>query len=131
MFSLIAGMSLATSAEAVEVMDKASTDGSFIIAQTNGMLRRQDRRDTRQDCRQQEGLVGADKRGGLVSTSMLVQWDSPMPAGKKRLPMGKRVQPAPAGGCAQAIKRFHPDDRPRLNFLRINWPLTNLIQKNC
>jgi hypothetical protein len=30
--------------------------------------------------------------------------------GKKRLPMGKRVQPAPAGGCAQAIKRFHPDD---------------------
>ena len=38
-------------------MDKASTDGSFTIAQTNG----QDRRDTRQDCRQQEG-VGADKR---------------------------------------------------------------------
>ena len=63
MFSLIAGMALATTAEAVEVMDKASTDGSFTIAQTNGMLRRQDRRDTRQDCRQQEGLVGADKRG--------------------------------------------------------------------
>ena len=62
MFSLIAGMSLATSAEAVEVMDKASTDGSFIIAQTNGMLRRQDRRDTRQDCRQTQGVAGADKR---------------------------------------------------------------------
>lgn len=44
------------------VTDKASTDGSFIIAQTNGMNRRQDRRDTRQDCRQQEGAVGADKR---------------------------------------------------------------------
>ena len=62
MFSLIAGMSLATSAEAVEVMDKASTDGSFIIAQTNGMDRRQDRRGGRQDCRQQAGVVGADKR---------------------------------------------------------------------
>ena len=37
-------------------------DGSFIIAQTNGMDRRQDRRDTREDCRQQEGAVGADKR---------------------------------------------------------------------
>ena len=32
------------------------------VAQTAGMNRRQDRRDARQDCRQQEGLVGADKR---------------------------------------------------------------------
>jgi hypothetical protein len=39
-------------------MDEASTDGSFTIAQTNG----QGRRDTRQDCRQGEGAVGADKR---------------------------------------------------------------------
>jgi hypothetical protein len=31
-------------------------------AQTAGMNRRQDRRGDRQDCRQQEGLVGADKR---------------------------------------------------------------------
>jgi hypothetical protein len=40
------------------VMDEASTDGSFTIAQTNG----QERRDTRQNCRQGEGAVGADKR---------------------------------------------------------------------
>ena len=32
------------------------------VAQTAGMNRRQDRRGDRQDCRQQEGLVGADKR---------------------------------------------------------------------
>ena len=32
-------------------MDKASTDGSFTIAQTNGIDRRQDRRGDRQDCR--------------------------------------------------------------------------------
>ena len=44
------------------MMDEASTDGSFIIAQTNGMDRRQDRRGGRQDCRQQAGVVGADKR---------------------------------------------------------------------
>ena len=43
-------------------MNKASTDGSFILAQTNGMTRRQDRRDGRQDCRQQEGAIGMDKR---------------------------------------------------------------------
>jgi hypothetical protein len=35
---------------------------SAAIAQTAGMTRRQDRRGDRQDCRQQEGLVGADKR---------------------------------------------------------------------
>jgi hypothetical protein len=57
-FSLVVGVSLSTSAETVKVTDKASTDGSFTIAQTNG----QNRRDTRQDCRQQEGAVGADKR---------------------------------------------------------------------
>ena len=60
-FSLVVGVSLSTNAETVKVMDKASTDGSFTIAQTNGMNRRQDRRSDRQDCRQQEGL-GADKR---------------------------------------------------------------------
>jgi hypothetical protein len=43
-------------------MDEASTDGSFTIAQTSGMERRGDRRDTRQDCRQANGAVGADKR---------------------------------------------------------------------
>jgi Adenylate and Guanylate cyclase catalytic domain len=45
-------------AETVKVMDEASTDGSFTIAQTNG----QGRRDTRQDCRQENGAVGADTR---------------------------------------------------------------------
>ena len=39
--------------------NEAATDGSFVIAQTNG----QERRDTRQDCRQKNGAVGADKRG--------------------------------------------------------------------
>jgi len=33
-----------------------------VKAQTSGMERRQDRRDTRQDCRSQNGLMGADKR---------------------------------------------------------------------
>jgi len=57
-FGMVVGMSISTNAESVKVMDEASTDGSFTIAQTNG----QDRRDTRQDCRQAEGAVGADKR---------------------------------------------------------------------
>ena len=67
-FSLVVGVSISTSAETVkaaepvEVMDQASTDGSIILAQTQGMNRRQDRRGTRQDCRQGEGAVGADKR---------------------------------------------------------------------
>jgi hypothetical protein len=55
-------MSISTNAEPVKAMDAASTDGSFTMAQTNGMERRKDRRDTRQDCRQKNGLVGADKR---------------------------------------------------------------------
>jgi hypothetical protein len=62
--AMVVGMSVPANAETVKVnaetvkmMDKASTDGSFIVAQTNG----QDRRGNRQDCRQQEG-VGADKR---------------------------------------------------------------------
>jgi hypothetical protein len=57
-FAMVVGMSISTNAETVKVMDEASTDGSFTIAQTNG----QDRRATRQDCRQAEGAVGADKR---------------------------------------------------------------------
>jgi hypothetical protein len=57
-FGMVIGMSIATNAETVKVMDKASTDSSFTIAQTNG----QGRRDTRQDCRQENGAVGADKR---------------------------------------------------------------------
>ena len=54
-FSMVVGMSISTNAETVKVMDKASTDGSFTIAQTSGMNRRGDRRDNRQDCRQAEG----------------------------------------------------------------------------
>jgi len=57
-FGMVVGMSISTNAETVKVMDEAASDGSFIIAQTNG----QDRRDTRQDCRQKNGAVGADKR---------------------------------------------------------------------
>jgi len=57
-FCLVVGVSISTSAETVKVLNQASTDGSFIIAQTNG----QERRDTKQDCRQAEGAVGADKR---------------------------------------------------------------------
>jgi hypothetical protein len=61
-FSLFVGVSFAADAETVKVMDEASSDGSFTVAQTNGMNRRQDRRGDRQDCRQQEGVTGADKR---------------------------------------------------------------------
>ena len=60
-FGMVVGMSISTNAETVKVMD-ASTDGSFTIAQTSGMERRGNRRDTRQDCRQANGAVGADKR---------------------------------------------------------------------
>jgi hypothetical protein len=58
-FGMVVGMSISTNAETVKVMDEAATDGSFVVAQTNG----QERRDTRQDCRQKNGAVGADKRG--------------------------------------------------------------------
>ena len=61
-FGMVVGMSISTNAESVKVMDEASTGGSFTIAQTSGMERRGDRRDTRQDCRQGEGAVGKDKR---------------------------------------------------------------------
>ncbi len=56
---MVVAMSISTNAETVKVMDGASTDGSFTLAQTNG----QDRRGTRQDCRQENGAAGADKRG--------------------------------------------------------------------
>ena len=57
-FCLVVGVSISTSAETVKVLNQASTDGSFIIAQTQGM----ERRGERQDCRQEGGLVGKDKR---------------------------------------------------------------------
>ena len=58
-FGMVVAMSISTNAETVKAGEGASTDGSFTIAQTNG----QDRRDTRQDCRQDNGAAGADKRG--------------------------------------------------------------------
>jgi hypothetical protein len=61
-FGMVVAISISTNAETVTVMDEALTDGSFTIAQTNGMERRGERRDTRQDCRQANGAVGADKR---------------------------------------------------------------------
>jgi hypothetical protein len=58
-FGMVVAMSIPTNAETLKVMDEAaSTDRAFVIAQTNG----QDRRDNRQDCRQENGAVGADKR---------------------------------------------------------------------
>ncbi len=39
-FGMVVGMSISTNAETVKVIDEASTDGSFTIAQTNGMERR-------------------------------------------------------------------------------------------
>jgi hypothetical protein len=61
-FSLVVGVPISTNAEPVKVMNGASADGLFTLVQTRGMMRRQDRRDARQDCRQQEGAIGMDKR---------------------------------------------------------------------
>ena len=60
--AMVVGVSISTNAETVKVMDQASTDGSFIVAQTSGTERRGERRDTRQNCRGANGAVGADKR---------------------------------------------------------------------
>jgi hypothetical protein len=59
-FCLVVAASTATNAETVTI--GKPSDGSFVIAQTSGMQRRQDRRANRQDCRQKEGLIGKDKR---------------------------------------------------------------------
>jgi hypothetical protein len=56
----VAAGSTVTNAETVRV--GKPSDGSFVVAQTSGMERRQDRRANRQDCRQKEGLIGKDKR---------------------------------------------------------------------
>lgn len=61
-FGLVFGLSISTQAETVKVMHEAASDGSFMLAQTNGMENRGERRDTRQNCRQGNGAVGADKR---------------------------------------------------------------------
>jgi hypothetical protein len=64
-FSMVVGVSISQNAEAVTKFGKSSevsAASSFILAQTSGMNRRSDRRGDRQDCRQQNGLVGQDKR---------------------------------------------------------------------
>jgi hypothetical protein len=62
MFGMVAGTSVSTSAGTLQVREAASAEGLRVLAQTPGMERRQERRATRQDCRQQNGLVGAAKR---------------------------------------------------------------------
>lgn len=57
-FGMVAGTPISAKAETATL----TNDGSFVLAQTNGMNRRGERRDTRQDCRQANGLVGQDKR---------------------------------------------------------------------
>jgi hypothetical protein len=61
-FGMVAGMSIPTNAETVKVMDEATTEAPLVLAQTAGTERRQERRDTRQNCRQENGVIGADKR---------------------------------------------------------------------
>ncbi|MGR3713829.1 MAG: hypothetical protein ACU0A6_12010 [Shimia sp.] len=61
LFSAVTAAMLLTLPAAVQA-GSVSTDGSFEIATTNGMDRRGDRRDDRQDCRVSEGAAGADKR---------------------------------------------------------------------
>ncbi len=59
---LVVGGPTLAKAETIKAMDQISVERSIVIAQTGGMERRQDRRDTRQDCRDANGLVGKDKR---------------------------------------------------------------------
>jgi hypothetical protein len=46
-FSLVVGVPISMDAEAVKMMSGVSPDGLFTLAQTGGMMRRQDRRDAR------------------------------------------------------------------------------------
>jgi hypothetical protein len=59
---VVVTMSVPANAATVRLTEGASARSSLVLIQTPGMERRQDRRDTRQDCRQQNGLVGQDKR---------------------------------------------------------------------
>ena len=62
MFSMVGGVPIPKNAYKGEVANEAPPEELFTPVQTGGMVRRQDRRDTRQDCRHQEGAVGMDKR---------------------------------------------------------------------
>ena len=59
---MVGGVPIPKNADKDEVMNEASPEDLLTLVQTGGMVRRQDRRDTRQDCRHQEGAVGMDKR---------------------------------------------------------------------
>jgi hypothetical protein len=61
-FGMVTGTAVSTNAAALQVRDAASTEGLLVLAQTPGMERREERRATRQNCRQQNGLIGAAKR---------------------------------------------------------------------
>jgi|SRR6476661_3365168 len=63
MLSMVGGAPLPTNTDNRGVTTKVSPEELFTLVQTQGMNRRGDRRDTKQDCRQQEGVVGSDKRG--------------------------------------------------------------------
>ena len=92
-FCLVVSASTSTNAETASAIDEASAansfiasdDGSFVIAQTTGMQRRQDRRTTRQGCRHKEGLVGKNKRECKQEGRQ-----------KKTTEKDKKAQPAPA-----------------------------------
>jgi adenine-specific DNA methylase len=58
-FGMVVGISISTSAQTVKATEEASTERPFLLAQTTGMERRQDRRAIRQDYRQQNGFIGA------------------------------------------------------------------------
>ena len=58
---LVAGM-LAPAISAAAEATQIGPESAFMLVATQGMDRRQDRRANRQDCRQDEGLVGKDKR---------------------------------------------------------------------
>jgi hypothetical protein len=60
-FGMVASTAVSTNAATLQVRDAASTE-LLVLAQTPGMERREERRATRQNCRQQNGLIGAAKR---------------------------------------------------------------------
>ena len=61
-FSLVVGVPLSTNAETVKVMTGHHLRVCSPSPKPGGWMRRQDRRDARQDCCQQEGAIGMDKR---------------------------------------------------------------------
>ena len=62
MLSMVGGVPIPMNGDNRGEMNEVSPEKLFTLVQTGGMNRRGDRRDTKQDCRQQEGVVGGDKR---------------------------------------------------------------------